>query len=65
MNNIKKYLQSIRQLSSPESHTLKQEMEAVRESQAAVSEELGVLREALQRTHEADAQAGGGSAAYA
>ena len=58
MNNIKKYLQSIRQLSSPESHTLKQEMEAVRESQAAVSEELGVLREA-------DAQAGGGSAAYA
>jgi len=56
MNTIKKYLQSIRQLSSPESHVLKHEMEAVRESQAAVSEELGVLREDLQCMREADAQ---------
>jgi hypothetical protein len=56
MNEIKKYLESFRQYSSPKTHALEQELDAVRKAHAAVSADLEKLRENLQRTHEDDAQ---------
>jgi len=56
MNSIKKYLESIRQYPFPKTRALEQELDAVRKAHAAVSEDLGKVRENLQRDHEDDVQ---------
>ena len=56
MNALKKYLHSIRQYRLPGTRALQQELDAVRESHAAVSEELVKVRADLQHSHEADDQ---------
>jgi peptidoglycan hydrolase-like protein with peptidoglycan-binding domain len=56
MNFIRKQLESIRHYSLPKTRELEQELDTVREAQAAVSAELENVRADLQRTHEDDLQ---------
>ena len=56
MNQIKEYLQSLRQHSSPKTRALEQELDAIRETHASASATLEKAQEDLQRAREADAQ---------
>jgi predicted nucleic acid-binding Zn-ribbon protein/peptidoglycan hydrolase-like protein with peptidoglycan-binding domain len=52
MSTVKKYLESIRQYTSPATRALQQELKAVRETHDSVSAELDKVRNELQRSHE-------------
>ncbi len=56
MNNIKKYLDSLREFTFPGTRALARELDAVREAHTAAGVELEKAREELRHTRETDAQ---------